>query len=1012
MSVSKRTKQLTGIALAGLLSTVYLTSSTILLRSVDQAEVQSAHQSTQRVLNVLEQTQNAFSTRFADWSSWDDAYTFVEDGNSKFIQSNLVPESLANLKVNLVIFVQPSGKVVFGTGFDHQAKQNLPLPSEFLQQLSVKDLLLQQPLQGKNLTGLMSFSEGTMIITSRPILTSEGKGPIHGILIFGRYLDSDEVKRVSKITRLPLMAQKPSLIDLPQDFQKIRPLLTSQNFVVHQALNEQVMGGYMMLNDIYNQPALLLRADIPRDIHQQGQSHLRYLTVSLFVISLIGGGIIFWLVKQLMESLLKGQQTEIALQQTEEKYRSIFENAVLGIFQTTPEGRYLNVNPALAQIYGYESPEELMLVVNDIEHKLYVEHDRRKKFVALLEEQETLTNFESQIYCKDGSIIWISETARVVRDVNHQVLYYEGFVSNTTKIKQIEIALQESEERYALIIQGSKDGFWDWNLHSNQIFFSTRWKSMLGYEEGEIGNKPEDWFNRIHPDDAFRVHQEITACIEGNPTQFESEYRIQHKDGHYLWMLSQGWVVRNSNGKIYRILGSQTEITERKQAEEQLIHDALHDSLTGLPNRVLFMDRLGHAVQLSKRYDKYYFAVLFIDLDRFKVINDSLGHLVGDQLLIEIAQRLSHCLRECDTFARLGGDEFVILLDDIQDAQHATLIAERIQTALKTPFELMGHEVFASASIGIILGTTQYDRAEDLLRDADTAMYRAKGLGRSRYQIFDPSMHEHAMTILRLENDMRRAISNQEFHLHYQPIVSLRTNRILGFEALLRWQHPTRGLIAPSEFIAIAEETGLIIPLGWWVLREACRQMKEWQLQFPSNPPLSISVNVSSKQFAQSNLVEEIEKVLQETGLSAQSLKLEITESTVMENADAATVMLQRLRDLDIHLSIDDFGTGYSSLGYLHRFPVDTLKIDRSFVDGVENDLEKMEIIRTVVTLAWNLGMDIVAEGVETKKQLAQLKALHCENGQGYLFSKPMSNTAVIRLLQEQNPTLEGFLDT
>ena len=429
-----------------------------------------------------------------------------------------------------------------------------------------------------------------------------------------------------------------------------------------------------------------------------------------------------------------------------------------------------------------------------------------------------------------------------------------------------------------------------------------------------------------------------------------------------------------------------------QEREEQLLHDAFHDKLTGLPNRVSFIDRLEHAILYAKRRENYLFAVLFLDLDRFKVVNYSLGHAIGDQLLQAIANRLQACVRPGDTVARLGGDEFTILLENIQNVEDATQVADHIQKELTLPFNLSGNQVFTAASIGIALSTPDYDRSEELLCDADTTMYRAKVLGKGRYEVFDKTMHTQAMALLQLENDLRRAIERQEFRLHYQPIVSLKSNRVTGFEALARWQHPERGLVSPAEFIPVAEETGLIVPIGAWVLREACRQMRAWQVQFPVHSPLTISVNISGKQFSQPDLIKQIKQILHETGLDARSLKLEITESVLMENAESAVAMIVQLQNLGIRLSMDDFGTGYSSLSYLHRFPIDTLKIDRSFVNDVDVDAEKIEIISTVVALAWNLGMDVVAEGVETKKQMYQLKALKCEFGQGYFFSRPLDS--------------------
>lgn len=439
-------------------------------------------------------------------------------------------------------------------------------------------------------------------------------------------------------------------------------------------------------------------------------------------------------------------------------------------------------------------------------------------------------------------------------------------------------------------------------------------------------------------------------------------------------------------------------IIHRKQSQELLRHNAFHDQLTNLPNRVLFMERLTHTLKFRRRRKNYLFAVLFIDLDRFKLVNDSLGHMVGDELLIAIARCLESCLRPKDTVARFGGDEFAILLKNLKDVNDAIGVVRRIQEQLKLPFKLNGQEVFTSISVGIALNTIDYERPEDLLRDADTAMYRAKALGKARYEVFNSAMHDHVSTLLQLENSLQRAVERQELQIHYQPIVFLETGRITGFEALVRWQHPDRGLIFPNDFISIAEETGVIIPIGYWVLREVCRQMRTWQLRFPENS-LTISVNLSSKQFLQADLVTQISQILQETGLDSRYLKLEISESVIMENPESATVMLLQLKDLGFELHMDDFGTGYSSLSYLHRFPFDLLKIDRSFISRMDVNGKDLEIVRAMITLARNLNIDVIAEGLETAEQLAQLRALQCKYGQGYFFSKPVDQEVAEALI-------------
>ncbi len=572
-------------------------------------------------------------------------------------------------------------------------------------------------------------------------------------------------------------------------------------------------------------------------------------------------------------------------------------------------------------------------------------------------------------------------------------------IATQLSLKRAHEALKESEERYALAARGANDGLWDWNLLTNVMYFSPRWKSMLGYHEGEIGDKLEEWLDRIHDSDRERVKDELAAHRKGLTPHFESEQRVLNKDGTFRWMLSRGLAVRDASGKATRMAGSQTDITEGK----------VTDPLTGLPNRLLFIDRLGRLIKHAKRRKDHLFAVLFLDLDGFKMINDSLGHLVGDQLLLAVSNRLEKCLRLTDTvarlgetftMARLGGDEFTVLLDDLKDLGDARLAADRLMKVLAPPFILGGKEVFTSVSIGIALSSSAYENPDDMLRDADTAMYRAKSLGKARYEVFDADMRASLVARLQLETDLRHALERGEFRNFYQPIVALDSGRIVGFEALLRWQHPTRGLVGPDQFIMVAEETGLIRELGWWNLREACRQLSEWKSQSDNYLNFTMNVNLSAKQFLQPNLVEEIRDLVEELDFSPETLKLEITESTVMIDPAATAKMLQQIKDLGILLAIDDFGTGYSSLSYLHRFPLDTLKIDRSFISGVSDTGEGMEIAQTIMPMAKNLRLDVIAEGVETIEQVALLKKLQCKYAQGYFFSKPLAAAEVVELLE------------
>jgi diguanylate cyclase (GGDEF)-like protein/PAS domain S-box-containing protein len=567
--------------------------------------------------------------------------------------------------------------------------------------------------------------------------------------------------------------------------------------------------------------------------------------------------------------------------------------------------------------------------------------------------------------------------------------------------KRVEEALRESEERYALAARGANEGLWDWDLKTNKIYYSPRWMEIIGRNPAEVSDSPDEWFDRIHLEDVRQLKADILKHVRGFSPHFDNEHRLRNPDGSYSWVLSRGIAVHDAKGAPIRMAGSLTDITRRKIAEQKMLHDALHDSLTGLPNRLLFMDRLGLAVERTKRISGYLFAVLFLDLDRFKDVNDSLGHMLGDQLLVETARLLSRNLRATDTVARLGGDEFVILLDDIQEISDATRIANRIQNDLSTSFSISGHEVFLTTSIGIVVSETGYSTPDDVIRDADIAMYRAKALGKARYEIFDNTMRDRIINRLALENELRQAIESNELCLHYQPIVSLETGRLAGLEALVRWRHPRRGLLYPDSFINLAEETGLIIPMDRWVLAEACRQMLAWKAEFPNLPPLTISVNVSGKQVAQPDLAGYVKSVLQETGLPPTDLRLEITERAIMENVEMAAGIFTELQSFGVKIEIDDFGTGYSSLSYLAKLPINALKIDQSFVRLLNEDSAHLHIVQSIVMLAHGLKIYVVAEGVETAGQLGYLKELACEKAQGYFFAKPFSSEDVRKLLQE-----------
>ncbi len=686
------------------------------------------------------------------------------------------------------------------------------------------------------------------------------------------------------------------------------------------------------------------------------------------------------------------KRSEARLRDSEALFHSLVEHLPQNVFRKDLESRLTFCNRKFCETLG--KPLEALLGKNDFDlfppdlARKYREDDLR-----VIKSGRSYETVEEHLPPGKSERIYVRVIKAPLFDSKGYVVGVQGLFWDVTELTRAQMALVTSQERYALAVEGAKDGLWDWDLRENRVYFGPRWKSMLGFEDHEIGSDPEEWLSRVHPDDRSRVKAEIAAHVMGGSAHFESEHRMQHKDGTYLWMLSRAIAVRAAGGKATRMAGSQTDITDRKRVEEQLARQAFYDTLTGLPNRALFLDRLDQAIRRASRRSDVLFAVLFLDVDRFKDVNDSLGHVKGDALLAAVARRLEACVRPGDTVARLGGDEFTVLLDDMRAPEDALQVAQRIQSQLAQPFAIEGNEIFATASIGIAPGGG-YERADDLLRDADTAMYRAKERGRACYEVFDQAMHARAVRRLELETDLRRAIDRNEFRVFYQPIVCLRDDRLTGFEALVRWQHPQRGLLGPGEFLPLAEEDGLILPIDLFVLREACRQTRLWQQRYAPDPALRASVNFSTRQFSRPDLVERVDAILRETGFEGANLTLEITESVLIEDSAAIHDLLRRLRELGIRFSLDDFGTGYSSLGYLHRYPIDYLKIHHSFVGQLGRPGNQGQLVRTITTLADNLGMGVVAEGVETPEQLEHLRDLHCERVQGFYFSKPVAPPA------------------
>lgn len=678
----------------------------------------------------------------------------------------------------------------------------------------------------------------------------------------------------------------------------------------------------------------------------------------------------------------------------EERFRDLFENANDLIYTHDLAGNFTSINRTGELITGYRREEALRMNISAVVAPDFLE--LAKRMTVLKVEGKGPTAYELEIIAKGGNRVSLELSTRLIHQDGVPV-GVQGIGRDITERKRTEEALKASENRYRQLGEGilhqiwtaRPDGKLDYVNKRMIEYFDRPGDDLLGY----------GWRDVVHPDDINEcLSRWMRSLTSGAP--FETEFRLRRHDGVYRWHVAKATAGRDVHGNITKWFGTNTDIHEQKESEEKLNYYARHCPLTDLPNRVEFMAHLKFAIHRSHENPDARFAVLFLDLDRFKVINDSLGHVVGDKLLIAIAGRLRACLRPGDVVARLGGDEFTILLNRTGGELDVAGVVERLQAKISEPFTIDNYEVFTTASVGIILSDDVKRAPEDYLRDADSAMYRAKETGKARYEIFDSEMHVRNLNLLQVEMDLRHAVERDEFEVVYQPIVDLHSGQINEFEALIRWRHPSLGVMSPDEFIGVAEETGLIIPIGKWILEEACRQIAYWQQTL--NRRLSVSVNLSAKQLMHPSLTDTVENILSETGLDPKQLKLEVTESTVMEHRDRSLSVMKDLDRIGILLSTDDFGTGYSSLSYLQQFPFDRMKIDRSFIDKLGTDKKSDAIVKTILMLGSNLDLEVVAEGIETNAQLELLQTLGCRLGQGYLFSRPVDAAQAEKLIYER----------
>ena len=698
-------------------------------------------------------------------------------------------------------------------------------------------------------------------------------------------------------------------------------------------------------------------------------------------------------VQGIARDITERKLAEELTRKTEERYRDLFENANDLIYTHDLDGYFTSLNRAGEIITGYSREEALSMNIGDVVAPEFI--DVARTMTARKLTGDLPTTYELEIVSKQGNRVILELSTRIMVTDGLPV-GVQGIARDITDRREAENSLHNTLSLFASTFESTADGIIVMSLTREVVTCNKKFNEMWGIDPKVVSEKnSQEMIDHIVGSlkDPESFLQNLDR-LYGDPLLTATEI-LELKDGRIYERYSQPQFMEDR--PVGRVCCFR-DITERNQAEEKLRYYALHDTLTDLPNRVSFMDHLRQAIDRAAGNSYAKFAVLFLDLDRFKVINDSLGHAVGDKLLIAIAEKLTSCIRPGDIVARLGGDEFTILLNRSGDIDEVIRIAERLQTRISEPFKIDNYEVFTTASIGIIISGNVPRRAEDFLRDADAAMYRAKESGKARYEIFDRDMHVQNMNLLQVETDLRHAVERSEFEVLYQPIVDLNSGRVHEFEALIRWRHPIHGLVAPNEFVSVAEETGLIVPIGKWILEESCRQLAEWERKYGMS--LAVSVNLSAKQLMHPNLTAQVQDILLDTGLDATHLKLEVTESTVMEHSERSLKVLSELDQLGVNLSTDDFGTGYSSLSYLQRFPFERLKIDRSFINIMDSDEKSGAIVKTILMLGENLNIEVVAEGIETASQLEMLRSLGCTTGQGFLFSRPIDRESVEQFLE------------
>lgn len=995
-----KTEKISDKRLALLISTAILISVLVfmlptILISVSQVinlgETRDTEQEVLRSEKIIRNDIDRLDRYLLDWAAWDETYQFAQDQNQDYITGNLSDSSLINLEIDIFIVLNTDNQPVFTKFIDSTGQGGAALTFD------VNDLLGAYPdltshsdlLTGQK--GIAVVQDQPYLIASHAIITNMKTGPASGTLIWGRVLNEQLLEAFSQLAERRLAVfprdQMPTgMTNLPDE------QTTGKIFTYPQ--DAQIIMGFKMLSDLNKQYRLVLQVENQRELYLQGRSTVTIFSIVLLVLALT----LFSGSYHFISAFLKSRRTSRLYLQ---RFKTIVNNSSEAILLVASDCHILEANPASQELLNWTMNQSEPSCLKSL---LTFEPEINLDSIQWINQ----TGGGSEYHCvrHDGNEMYIELSASLV--VDGEVNAFSLILRDITARKMAEHAIKASEERYMLAANGSNDGLWDWDLLTNEVYYSPRWKAMLGYQDSEIRCSPEEWFSRVHPDDALGVQTQLSNHTRSRTSNFQCEYRILHRDGEYRWMLARGVAVWDPSGYAHRIAGSQTDITERKKLEDQLRYDALHDSLTGLGNRTLLLEHLCHINERKKRNPDLIFALFFLDFDRFKQVNDTLGHQAGDKVLIEVSRRLHDGLRtadsvlrltETETVARIAGDEFVLLLEDFQVAEDVQKVADRIAKLINKPYIVNGQKISLSASIGLVVPHTAYDNPEDIIRDADIAMYRAKQLGGQRMIQFSQEMYQGTIARMQMESDLRKAIENNEFEVFYQPVFSLDNDRIVGFEALVRWNHPHRGLLLPGDFIKTADEIGAIIPIGLFVLGEACHRMQSWQKSGMISSEFTISVNLSARQINAADLPEKLRAILESSGFEARKLWLEITEGTLLENNEGVLARLNELRNMGVRIEIDDFGTGYSSLSYLQNLPIDGFKIDRSFIKEIPGSGNK--IIKSLIELGHSMGLVEIAEGVETEDQREYLKQISCQFAQGFLMSRPISAEAIEELLSQ-----------